>query len=226
MNNQITIIGGMGPQASAHLHKRVLDLSRQFHDGAPDSYPSIQHFSLQIPDFIKSDENVDNAIEKINKACASMDFENTCVIGIACNTAHLLLKDLHIPKDKLISIIDSVEGELDALGKTKIGVLASPFTLRSQMFQNLIVRQGKTPITPSLEDIKHLDRIIHRVIQNEDPTLFVSALSKIVKKLEKNGAEVIVLGCTELPIVGVISDLPVVSSTDALARAMLQKLSK
>lgn len=223
MKNSLVILGGMGPQASLRLHKRLLDISRQFHDGAPDSFPTILHVSLQIPDFIASPEMFKQALEKLRVACKDMDLESASPVGLACNTAHLMVPELILPKDKFVSIIDAVVAEVQNTGKVKIGLLASPHTLQSRLFHKRFKSHGLTTIVPSERDVAMLNEIIHGVIRNDPPEQFLDKLSKIGKSIEEKGAEVLALGCTELPVVGIKSDLPVIDSIDALARAMLDK---
>lgn len=52
MKQRIIIIGGMGPQASLELHRRMIQ--QALADGAKDGtdFPHIVHLSLPVPDFI------------------------------------------------------------------------------------------------------------------------------------------------------------------------------
>ncbi len=71
MNNKhIIIIGGMGPQASLELHRRLI--SRAAEGGACEcsDFPRITHLSLPIDDFI-SDEN--NAVKAVDMIAAAME---------------------------------------------------------------------------------------------------------------------------------------------------------
>lgn len=223
MENSLVILGGMGPQASLRLHKRLLDISRERHEGAPDSFPAILHASLQIPDFIASEKMFQQALEKLQSACNKLDLEDASAIGLACNTAHLMVDKLDLPEEKFVSMVSAVVAEVHSTGKTKIGLLASPHTLQSNLFHESLSRHGLHPIIPKKADVALLNKIIHGVICNDSPKIFVDDLSRIGRRLEQNGAEVLVLGCTELPIVGIRSRLKVIDSVDALARAMLDK---
>ena len=52
MKERIIIVGGMGPQASLELHRRIIARAAELgaHNGA--SFPEIIHLSLPIDDFI------------------------------------------------------------------------------------------------------------------------------------------------------------------------------
>lgn len=223
MKDSLVILGGMGPQASLRLHKRLLDMSRERHDGAPDSFPAILHASMQIPDFIASEKMFLQALEKLQHTCSKLDLGQVSAVGLACNTAHLMVDKLDLPEDKFVSMVNAVANEVRSTGKTKIGLLASPHTLQSNLFHHHFSSQGLQTIIPEEADVASLNKIIHGVIRNDSPESFKSELSRIGRRLEQNGAEVLVLGCTELPVVGISSRLKVIDSIDALAHAMLDK---
>lgn len=68
MKSRITIIGGMGPQASLDLHRRLLE--RAIHLGAQSGveFPEIRHLSLPIDDFISDQTKTSAALELISRA--------------------------------------------------------------------------------------------------------------------------------------------------------------
>ena len=65
MKQRIIIIGGMGPQASLKLHRRIL--RRVSANGARDGtdFPYIVHLSLPVPDFIANESRRSEALEII-----------------------------------------------------------------------------------------------------------------------------------------------------------------
>ena len=65
MTKRITIIGGMGPQASLLLHQNIIQAAA--HSGAREGhdFPEIAHFSLPIADFISHPTSMKQAINQI-----------------------------------------------------------------------------------------------------------------------------------------------------------------
>lgn len=223
MNEKLVILGGMGPQASLRLHKRLLDFSRQSHDGAPDSFPAITHFSMQIPDFIASTQMMHVAQQKLRMACGSLDLDEVSAVGMACNTAHLMVPQLNLPPDKFVSMVEAVVREIRMLGSKRVGLLASPHTLNSGLFRKELAKHDIDVVLPNKNETELLSDIIHGVIRNEPPENFKQELNEIGNSLVSRGADTLLLGCTELPIVGIQSTQPIVDSIDALAKAMLAK---
>ena len=77
---------------------------------------------------------------------------------------------------------------------------------------------------PNKRELAALEDIIRMVIKGSAalPILRIR-LTQLAKNLIDRGADCIVLGCTELPIVGVNVDVPVFDSLDALAAKLLER---
>src|SRR5579872_6254418 len=104
MNNQIIILGGMGPQASLKLHELLIIGSRRFHDGSPESFPAIHHVSIPVPDFIASEAKYRKALALIQRTCAELPLHQASAIGLACNTAHLMVPQLPLSNSSFVSM--------------------------------------------------------------------------------------------------------------------------
>lgn len=224
MKNKILIIGGMGPQASLELHKRILLESRKHHNGNPDEYPEITHLSLQIPEFFSSKDNEKTAIEIINMALKSQSSERDKLICMPCNTAHKLMPFLIFKQDNFVSMIDAIVNKIDINISSKVGILASPNTLKSGLFQNLLEVNNKEFVVPSISQQKVLERIIDGVIRSEETIESRILLNEVSRDLVNRGAETILLGCTEFSIVGVDTEVPIIDSVQTLAEAVTDRI--
>jgi len=213
----------MGPQASVQLHSLLIS-NQHTNFKSPDEFPLIVHVSIPVPDFISSPEAVPIAIHMIENVGKSIDTKDASVIGLACNTAHLLLDELpSINNDSFVSMIDAVVADINAKKFKKVGLLASPFTIENRLYHKALQTWNIEVVQPNDKDIDRLGAIIRRVIAGERPASLRSELTTIAKRLEKQGVDCILLGCTELPLVGINSKLPVIDSLSSLARAMLQR---
>ncbi|MGH7237387.1 MAG: hypothetical protein ACREGF_02530, partial [Candidatus Saccharimonadales bacterium] len=72
MNKRIIIIGGMGPQASLELHKRILDKASSSGATNGHDYPEIAHLSIPVRDFISGKDNLDVAFSRIASAMSRL----------------------------------------------------------------------------------------------------------------------------------------------------------
>lgn len=224
----ICILGGMGPQASVYMHKLLIDLSaRDFGAKKGDDFPEIIIFSIPVPDFISNTKNKSIALSMLKKRVGKINQLSVSNIGIACNTAHLLLKDLQsVSESRFISMIEEVIKAIDPKMKT-VGLLASPLTIKSFLYQNALGEKDVKTIIPIENQQTVLEEIIRDVIEGKITKKDQEALLSVASSLREKGAEGIILGCTELPLVFPSKfSLPVFNSVEILAMALLRNYYK
>ena len=222
MNNTITIIGGMGPQASLELHRLIIDKSTRKNTES-DKFPDILHASIAVRDFISSSKETRQAIDEINNTCSQLPMASSTAIGLACNTAHLLLNDLPaLQSDKFVSMIDGVCEVAASMSCSTVGLLATPFTLQSKLYEIPLRQAGLEVLRPNDSKLPEIAEIIRSLIEGERPENLRPRLTVLANELKTRGAEVLILGCTELPIIGIDTNLPVVSSLDVLATKLIE----
>jgi len=148
MKQRIIIIGGMGPQASLELHRRII--RRTSANGAKDGadFPHIVHLSLPVPDFIANESRRSETLEIIINELKNIDASMDDVIIIACNTAHLLQPDIERQLNiRITSIVDAVIDYVSRHHKT-IRLLASPPTIRTGLYDKPLKAAGVIVLTP------------------------------------------------------------------------------
>ncbi len=101
---------------------------------------------------------------------------------------------------KLTSLIEVTKNHLLDSGTTLVGIVASPSPLKARLFQESLVDTDVKFLTPTKREEKQTENIIRAVIAGAHPTQ--AQLSKILSPLFNRGAERVILGCTELSVVG------------------------
>lgn len=146
---------------------------------------------------------------------------------IPCNTAYVfqasILESVHIP---LISIIEETitairERTPDAKA---VGLLATDGCLKANVYQQALQENNLSPVLPDDEQLKVLMDLINR-IKGGDKSVFVTdAMRGLANALVSRGAQAIVAGCTEIPLVldDAMLSVPLISSTDVLALRTVQ----
>jgi len=222
----IGIIGGMGPFASARLLGLVLNIAKnKFGAISGEDFPEIVLLSLPVREFLEDKSLAKEAeIFLLNRVKKLENLDVTC-FGIACNTAHIFVPKIRSStKIELISIIEETVKNLVERRVRKVGLLASPVTISSRLYQIELEKEGIEVLLPGDGEIKTLGRIIGDLISNRKVSKNRALLEKIAQKQKQKGAEVIVLGCTELPLafpkkVG----LPVIDTIEVMANSMLER---
>ncbi|MCK4543100.1 MAG: amino acid racemase [Spirochaetales bacterium] len=211
----IGILGGMGPEATLDLFQKVIKNTKAVRD--QDHLRVLIDNNPKIPDrtpaILGSGENpVPMMIETAkNLERAGADF-----IVIPCVSAHYFINQLRegitIP---VISIIEEVAGEIERRLPSikRTGVIATTGTIRAGLFQNRLMEIGVEVLVPTTEDQEDL---VMSAIYGESGVKsgFISSANKekILKAsnaLIEKGAQGIIGGCTEVPLVVQQSDIQV-----------------
>jgi len=229
MTKAIYILGGMGPQASRELYRLLIDKAQKKYNAIDnDDFPEIILHSIPVPDFISNKLAKDKALKMLEERVKSISDKRTKSFAIACNTAHILAPDLQrLTNVPFISMIDETANYISRHKSTKVGILASPVTIKSNLYQTSLEKHKIKLITPNEKDLEYIEQAIRAVISGSDLTSHKTKLLQISNGLLDHGAEQIILGCTELPvIIKATSENKFVSSTDCLADALLKNYYK
>lgn len=227
----IGILGGMGPEATIDLFTKIVKGTKVKKDQDHlrlliDNNPKIPDRTLAIqgkgpsplPQLIRSAK----LLEK-----AGADF-----IIIPCVTAHYYYESLK--KEVRIPILHIIEETVKFVGQKykevqKLGLIATTGTLQTGLFQKAFASTGIKLIFPSNEIQK---RCIMKAIYGKKGIKVIgpSEESRILileaaESLIFEGAQAIITGCTEVPLVlkdGDIS-IPVIDPVSILAQAAIAK---
>lgn len=225
MKNVIGILGGMGPAATADMFQKFIQFTPAHCD--QEHIPLVISSIPDIPDrttsILHGGESpllaMEERIQGLEKAGAS------CIL-IACNTAHYWYDELknkcHV---EMLNIVDSTINEIVKMGKTKIGILATDATLATYLYQTKLESKGLTCLVPEVNEQKFVMESIYLYKSGEVEKAEQLMLTQRDNLIHR-GAEVIILGCTEVPLIlqNVIKDEPALyeDSTAALVRAAIR----
>jgi aspartate racemase len=122
-------------------------------------------------------------------------------IAIPCITAHYfheqLAKAIGIP---VIHLIMETVNCLVSAGVGTAGIMATEGTIRSGLFQRELEAAGIKPVVPSDKAQEHVNKLIYKDIKSNLPA-DMGRFEVVSGELSANGAEVIILGCTELSLI-------------------------
>jgi len=225
----IGILGGMGPEASYYLYKTLIDLSiKYFGAKNNDDFPEIILHSIPVPDFISNDSDKKIALKILKDRIAQLNNANIICLAIACNTAHILLDELKLVSEiPFLSMIDEVVKQVDGDRINKVGLLTTPSTIRYSLYQKALEGKKMSAIVPNKKEQDLLEKIIRNVLRGKKTNEDQNRLLLISNSLKRKGAEGIILGCTELPLLFPEKYvLPVYNSIKILSVALLQKYYK
>jgi aspartate racemase len=191
--------------------------------------PEIILNAVSIEDFIADQRKIVAAKKVILKRIENFNRQKVSMIVMACNTAHIMHTDLSkIAKCQFPSIIDLVVNEVKNKKINRVGILASPTTLKTKLYEDKLRKENLLPIIPNKEFQKLLEKVIRGVLNNDLKNDDVKKLVNLSKDFVKsNQIEGIILGCTELPLAfpkAKFKNIKIFDSLEILADAVVEHL--
>ncbi len=200
----IGMIGGMSWESSLEYY-RIMNQAVKEKLGGFHSAPCIL-YSVDFDDVEKLQHQGDwesltrlmiEAAQRVKKAGA--DF-----LVICTNTMHKMADEvqraIQIP---LLHIADVTAGAVKANGQSRVGLLGTKFTMEQDFYKGRLQEiHGIDVLIP--EDKER--QVIHDILYNELCLGEIKELSKgkfqsIIQNLVKRGAQGVILGCTEIPLI-------------------------
>ncbi|MCK4845235.1 MAG: amino acid racemase, partial [Candidatus Heimdallarchaeota archaeon] len=111
----------------------------------------------------------------------------------------------------------------------RVGLLGTIFTMQADFYPKTFMKYDLEIIAPSEKDQEYINRVIweeltHHILKEESRTRYL----EVIKRLQAEGAEGVILGCTEIPLLIKQEDcnIPVFDTTTIHALAVLKKAIK
>ena len=138
------------------------------------------------------------------------------------NTAHIVLEKiaskLPIPG---LHIADVVSQEIMSNGWKKVGLLGTKWTMDGTIYQSILTKNGLSILTPDESTKAQInDAIFQELCQGKFRQETVDLFVRSIESLKIAGAECVILGCTEIPLIinSENSPLPILDSTRLLSK--------
>lgn len=125
-----------------------------------------------------------------------------------------------------IHIADTVADAAKAAGYTALGLTGTRWLVTSEVYPERLGPRGISTLRPACDDIALTDRLImDELVPDRATPATARAFDGVLRRLKTQGAEAVILGCTELPLIvdPETAPVPVLDSTRLLARAALDR---
>jgi len=199
---KIGILGGMSPESTTLYYEHITrKYTAQYDDYG---YPEILIYSVNFQKFVDWQRNgqwneaareMAGALERLRLAGADFGL-------IATNTMHFVFDQVQrAVRMPLLSIVDATVEAILGAGLQSVGLLGTVFTILERFFLDGLERLGIAALVPEPGDQLQVNEVIYQElcrgeIRPESRRLFLD----IVERLRGRGAQGIVLGCTEIPL--------------------------
>ena len=200
----IGLIGGISWVSTADYYKLI---NQGINDRLGDlNFSECLIYSFNYADIKRNNENNDwdSTFKMLFKACEYLKSGGAEAIVLCANTMHFIAERLEkavgLP---IIHIATATAVEIQKQEIKKVGLLGTKFTMELDFFKDKLTEKGIEAIIPQSQEDKDF---IHTTIFEELGKGLVTKATKerylaIANQLIKEGAEGIILGCTEIPLV-------------------------
>lgn len=123
-----------------------------------------------------------------------------------------------------LNIVDVVAEEATRRGYRRLGLTGTRWLVESEVYPERLAAHGLACLRPGTAEREELNRIImEELVRGVFRPEAVAAFRRVIGRLGEQGAEAVILGCTEIPLIidDTNSPLPTLDSTRLLARAAL-----
>ncbi len=199
----IGLIGGMSWESSLEYYRIINEKVKKELGGLHSAQSIMYSVDFEPIKNLQHENNWEELTCIMIDAAKRLEKGGADLIVICTNTMHKMANDvernINLP---LIHIADSTAQAIKAKGLNKIGLLGTKFTMEQDFYkERLNEKHGIEVVIPTDDDRE----IVHKIIYNELCMGDIKDVSKqeyirIINHLVKNGAEGIILGCTEIPL--------------------------
>ncbi|MDB5017319.1 MAG: amino acid racemase [Mucilaginibacter sp.] len=202
MHKKIGIIGGLSPESTVTYY---LNITRKYIERFGDcSYPEIVIYSVNLENYHtwRQDNRWDLITDDLVLIAEKLRVAGADFGLIATNTMHKVFKEVQSKCSlPLLHILDPTINAIINAGVKKVGLLGTRFTMSETFYRDELAESQLESLVPDTEQ----QEIIHRIIEQELVRGILTNESRqqylvIINDLITKGAEAVILGCTEIPL--------------------------
>src|SRR3989338_1285085 len=228
MNNykKIGIIGGQGPASTIAFYDLIVKYL-QDNLGARHvaDYPPMIIYSVPTPSLVEGVENEEKTFYLIADAIYGLEREGADFVIITCISLQYFIEKLQpLVKIPIIPITPILAEYAKNRRYKTLGILATEATLEKKVCHTLFEKEKINLIRPKKSDQNEVGEVILDVIGGRITLRDSEIVKKVIGNLQKNGAEAILLACTELPLVLKQSDvyIPLINCNELYPKAVAE----
>ena len=165
-------------------------------------------------------ELLKNAVIRLNKNGVSF-------IVIPCNTVHVFIKRLRkISEKPILSIIEECAEECKKRKIKKVGLLGTNTTIKQDLHGKELRKRNINVLIPEKQN--EVSKVILNILNNKTTEKDKVRILEIIMELKSDGAEAVILGCTDLDILIKDKDsvLPLIDTTKVLENKVVEIITK
>lgn len=224
---KIGLLGGMSCESTVEYYRIINSEIRKALGGCASAELVMESFNFKEIESLQFQDKWEELGEKLSLAAQNLEKGGAQYIVICTNLMHkvapIVQSNISVP---LIHMVDSVANEIKKQGINKVGLLGTIFTMEEDFYtKKLFDEHSIETIIPDDEDRKEVSRIIYEelcqgIISDYAKQKYLS----VIDKMKADGAQGVILGCTEIPLLLQEASIPVFDTTKIHAMSVVEKM--
>jgi aspartate racemase len=207
----IGLIGGLSWESSALYYQIINETVRERLGGLHSADSLLYSFDFQEIETLQHEGRWDEATQRMVDAARRLERGGADFVLICSNTMHKMAETVQASIDiPLLHIADATAQKIKAEGAGRVGLLATRYTMEQEFYKGRLTdKYGLDVLVP--DDAGR--EIVHDVIYDELCLGVIKPESKaaylqIIDGLTAQGAQAVILGCTEITLLVKQADTP------------------
>lgn len=208
----IGMIGGMSWESSLEFYRIINETVKDRLGGLHSAKSIMYSIDFEEVEVLQREDKWDEAALIMIDAAQRVERGGADFIILCTNTMHKLVNEIQASvKIPILHIADATAAAIKARGINKVGLLGTKYTIEGDFYSSRLQDSfGIEIVMPTEQECQ----VVHDVIYNElcvgkinDPSR--AKFIDIINNLIEQGAEGIILGCTEIPLLVKTEDIDV-----------------
>ena len=196
----IGILGGMSAASTQLYYRELCSLTQASMGGLHSPELLIRSLDFAVIEALQAEDRWEEAGERLNQEALALERGGAEILGLATNTMHkvaeTMMRGVSVP---LVHIADATASRISDLQCSRPGLMATRFTMEQPFYIERLQDRGITPVIPLADDRDRIHRVIYQelcqgVITAESEAEYVAIADRLVDQ----GADCLILGCTEV----------------------------
>jgi aspartate racemase len=221
----IGLLGGMSWESSAEYYRLVNELVRERLGGLHSARVVLDSVDFADVERLQVSGDWDRAGDLLAGRARAVEAAGADLVALCTNTMHQVVGAVEAAVSvPVVHIADATAAALTNAGVTRAGLLGTAFTMERDFYRSRLATHGIETLVPGPED----RATVHRVIYDELVLGVVRDQSRaqyrtVIERLVADGADGIILGCTEIELLVSAADssVPVFPTTRIHAETLV-----
>jgi aspartate racemase len=199
----IGLIGGMSWESSIEYYRIINETAKEKLGGLHSAKSLMVTVDFAEIEKLQHEDRWDEAAQILVKCAQDLERGGADFIVLCTNTMHKLadqiIASVNIP---FLHIADATAEKIAAAGMKKIGLLGTRFTMEHDFYKGRLINNfGLDVLVPNEADRNIVHRVIYdELVQGKIVDASREEYKRIIKLLVEQGAQGIILGCTEIEL--------------------------